>query len=125
MDTTGLRIERINISRIAADEDSSIHYGLPVESRRAGKSEGPFDFQPRDLARRQTRGARRLETRVGEIALSVPCGRVQIPDRRMTGAGIGHVLYVADTLFVEFPASHVLGEQALLGIGEARRIILH
>src|ERR1035438_5790970 len=125
VDATGLGVKGVNVTRIAADENSSIHAGLPIKSRRAGESERPLELQPRYLAGSQTRGFCRLEARIRKIAPSVPRGGFQVDRRHTAGAGVGHVLDISGIVLVELPAPKILGDQALIVVVQTRRHILH
>ena len=90
---SALRIERIDFSALAADEYSPAHYGrLGDRADRAGKPEGPFQFEARYVVRGQPRHLRRLKPMLRGIdAPSVPMRRVQRIDegRAFVGAGAG------------------------------------
>ena len=125
MDAAGARVERINVTCVAADEDSAVENRLPVKGSRTGESERPLELQPRHLARRQAGAFCRLEPGIGEIAPAIPGWRVHISYGRMSAAGVGHVLHVAGILFIQLPAAHVFGEQTFVRIGERRRVLFH
>ncbi len=123
MNTPGLGVQRIHITRIAAYKDPAIDNRLTVQRGRARKSESPFQFQTRHLSGCQSRRFGRLKSRIRQIPPAVPRGRVHVFHRRMRGANIRHILRIADVAQVEFPPAHVLCKQAFFVVAQFSAIV--
>ena len=96
-DASALRIERVDVAGVGAEEDAAPgDRRLPVHRRRVRQTECPLQFEIGHLRRGDAGGLRRLEARVGRVgAPAVPrraCGR--IGQLRIRSALIRHRLRI-------------------------------
>src|SRR5215468_11182544 len=98
INASSLRIERVNVTCIAAEENAARDDGrLGMHFRCFRHAKRPFEFQLGNLSGRQTGRARRLESRILVAGTpAVPGGTARgIRHRWIGGAGIRHLLEIA------------------------------
>src|SRR5262249_3971844 len=123
IDAARLRIERIDVTGVAAEEDAAGRDGwLRMHLGGFGNPESPFEFQIRNLGRSQAGGARCLESCVLVAgAPAVPGGAGgRIGHWRIRRTRVRHLLDIARFIVAHWPSGKELRDLPLLDVEERR-----
>src|SRR5205823_2295160 len=123
-----LRIQRIDKTVVASDEDAARSDGrLRVGRNSRRKTESPLQFQSLYLGGREARRIRRLESGIRQIAApAIPLRPASgIRKGRIAAALIRHVLRIAGARAAQRTAAHEFGHAAFIGVVELVALFFH